>query len=184
MTTKLNTFILIIVAFLTVYLESAFSPLRDWVGVQPDLLPSLMVYIGLTSTLSNLAAVAIAAGLWYDSLSANPLGVTMLPLFLIGFVLRNYQGLILRNQHYAQWILGGIASGVAPVLTLVLLWMHGRQPLVSWFSIWQWTVMIVVGAAATPLWFLGLDRLTRALNYGAVDETSFRADRQIKRGRY
>ena len=181
---KLNTLILLTVAFTMVFAQSAFSPLRNWVGVQPDLLPSFMVYVGLTTPLTHLAVVSVAAGLWFDSLSANPLGVTVLPLFVIGFVLRNYQGLILRNQHYAQWILGGIASGLAPLFTLVLIWMHGMQPLVTWFSVWQWLVLIIVGAVATPVWFAGLDKLLNALNYGMVEESSFRADRQIKRGRY
>ena len=70
-----------------------------------------------------------------------------------------------------------------PVLTLLLLLNADIQPLVGWFSLWQWLVVSLVGAVVTPLWFGIFDRLTRALSYRPFGETSFRPDRQIKRGR-
>jgi rod shape-determining protein MreD len=179
----LNSIILLLAAFVVVFLQSVITLFRDWVGAQPDLLPGLMVYVSLMSGLTNLTILAMAAGLWMDSLSANPMGVSVLPLFLIGYFLRNYRGLILKHQHYAQWILGGAASAAAPLLTLALLYTYNRRPLIGWFSLWQWFVMIVIGAAFTPVWFALFDRLFGALNYRAVEETSFRSDRQIKRGR-
>jgi hypothetical protein len=57
------------------------------------------------------------------------------------------------------------------------------KPLLGWFSIWQWLVMAVGGALATPVWFWIFDRLLFALSYRPVNETSFRPDREIKRGR-
>ena len=39
------------------------------------------------------------------------------------------------------------------------------------------------GALFTPLFFLLFDRLNRALNYAPNSQTSFRQDREIKRGR-
>jgi hypothetical protein len=68
-------------------------------------------------------------------------------------------------------------------VTLALLTNLDVKPLVGWFSIWQWVVMAVGGALATPVWFWVFDRLLLALTYRPVNETSFRPDREIKRGR-
>jgi hypothetical protein len=83
----------------------------------------------------------------------------------------------------AQLVLGFSASAFAPVVTLLLLLNTDKQPLVSWFSIWQWLLMTALGGLACPLWFWVFDKLNFALSYKALNETSFRSDRQIKRGR-
>jgi cell shape-determining protein MreD len=177
------TVILLAVAFLAVYAESSFNELRRVIGVQIDLLPSLMVYAGLSYGLGVVVVLAVCGGLWFDSLSANPLGVSVLPLFLAGFAIQHYRGLILRDQIFAQWVLGLVTSAMIPVLTVVLLINLNTRPLVSWFSLWQWFVMAMVGGAITPLWFALFDRIHAALVYRPVGDTSFRTDREIKRGR-
>jgi hypothetical protein len=125
----------------------------------------------------------VRGGLWIDSLSANPLGISLLPLFLAGLFIQRSRDLVLRQQPFAQFVLGAAASAAVPVMTLLLLLNIGAEPLVSWFSLWQWVVMSLVGGAITPAWFLVFDRIAEALNYRALGETSFRADREIKRGR-
>jgi cell shape-determining protein MreD len=179
----LHTFLVLAVAFLAVFLQATFNGLRNLLGAQIDLLPSLVVYTALSSGLTTLGLVAVCAGLWFDSLSANPLGISVLPLFFIGFLIQRYRGLILRDQLYAQWVLGLGASAAAPVLTLLLLLNTETRPLIGWFSLWQWLVMAATGAAVTPLWFQFFDRLTQALSYRPLGESSFRPDREIKRGR-
>jgi len=46
-----------------------------------------------------------------------------------------------------------------------------------------WVVMAAAGTAATPLFFRLFDRIYGSLNYPQFSETSFRPDREIKRGR-
>ncbi len=179
----LNTILLLTVAFLAVFLEATISGLRHLFGVQVDLLPSLIVYASLSTGLVTVALLSMCGGLWFDSLSANPLGISVLPLFFIGFVIQTYRGLILREEAFAQLVLGLAASAGAPALTLLLLLNAETQPLIGWLSIWQWLVMSLVGAAVTPFWFRFFDRLTHALSYRPLGQTSFRPDRQIKRGR-
>ncbi len=61
---------------------------------------------------------------------------------------------------------------------------HGHSTLVgSWFSLWQWIAMSIVGGAVTPLWFFVFNRIGDTFNYRPWGESSFRPDRQIKRGR-
>ena len=178
-----NTISILFVAFLVVFIQASFNGFRALTGAQVDLLPSLMVYTSLSSGLLTLTLLAIVGGVLFDSMSANPLGVTILPLFLIGFVIKRYRGLILRDQLYAQLVLGFGASAAAPLLTVLILLNLDPKPLLSWFSLWQWLVMTVVGGAVTPLWFSVFDRINNALNYRRLDETTFRSDREIKRGR-
>lgn len=179
----LHDILILTTAFVLVFLEATFGLLRDAFGVQIDLLPSLMVYTSLTGGVTSLTLLAVAGGLWYDSLSANPLGVSVLPLFLIGFMIQKYRGLILREQAFAQVMLGGGASLAAPLISLGLMLNMGLHPLLGWFTLWQLFVMTVAGALMTPLWFLVFDWLLLALSYQPLNQTSFRPDREIKRGR-
>jgi low affinity Fe/Cu permease len=80
-------------------------------------------------------------------------------------------------------VLGLLASAIAPVLAVMILLTLGKSPLLGWGSLWQWTVMSAGGAAATPIVFLLFGWFNRALGYQRVVETSFRADREIRRGR-
>jgi hypothetical protein len=65
----------------------------------------------------------------------------------------------------------------------LLLLTAGKQPLLGWGSLWQWLVMTAGGAAATPLVFALFHWCDRALGYQPRTETSFRSDREIRRGR-
>jgi hypothetical protein len=91
--------------------------------------------------------------------------------------------LILRDQLFAQFVLGLAASAIVPVLTVLLMLTKGQVPMLGWGSIWQWIVMSLGGAIATPIWFQLFGLFDRSLNYRRATETSFRPDREIRRGR-
>lgn len=179
----INTIAILIVAYLLVWLQATFSDLRYVVGAQIDLLPSLIVYVALSSGMVGLTIVCVCAGLWFDSLSANPLGVSLLPLFLVGLLIQRNRDFILRDQTYAQMVIGFAASAAVPFLTVLLLLNLDERPLLGWFSLWQWIVLSAAGALMTPLWFHLFNRIGHALNYRPLGEVSFRPDREIKRGR-
>jgi cell shape-determining protein MreD len=121
--------------------------------------------------------------LWLDSLSANTLGISVLPLFMVGLIIQRYRGLILKDQRFAQMVIGASASAAVPVMTLVLLLNTERQPLVGWISLWQLVVMSIAGGIMTPVWFRLFGWLGDKFIYRSLGETSFRPDREIKRGR-
>ncbi len=181
---RLNSTLVLLLAFLAVFAQSTFSGLRHLLHAQIDLLPALLVFASLRLGLTALTALAVLGGLCFDALSANPLGVTVLPLFLTGFVLQHNRELILRDQAYAQFVLGALVSALVPVLTLLLLLSLGETPLLGWGSLWQWLVMAAAGGARSPLIFRLFDWLDRWFAYRPVVETTFRLDREIKRGRF
>ena len=179
----LNTAFVLGAAFLAVFGEAAFNSVRFLAGAQIDLLPPLMVYAALCTGLTTVTLLALCGGLWLDSLSANPLGVTVLPLFAIGLAIHLQRDLILRDQTFARLVLGLGASAAAPVLTLLLLLSLGQAPLLGWGTLWQLIVMSVGGAVATPICFELFGWLQRTLVHHHATESSFRPDRQIRRGR-
>jgi rod shape-determining protein MreD len=179
----LNSILVLLVAFLAVFCEAAFSGFRNLFGAQVDLLPALMVYAALSSGLTTISLLAVLGGLFFDSLSSNPLGISVLPLFLVGLAIYTQHELILRDQLFAQVVLGLSASAIVPAATLLLLLTGGHAPQLSWVSLWQWLVMSVGGAIATPALFLLFDWFDRAFSYRRATETSFRPDREIRRSR-
>jgi rod shape-determining protein MreD len=179
----LNSILILLVAFLAVFCESAFNGFRNLFGAQVDLLPALVVYAALSAGLTTITLVSVLGGLFFDSLSANPLGITILPLFVVGFAIYTQRDLILRDQLFAQSVLGLSASAFVPAATLLLLLTAGRAPSISWVSVWQWVVMSVGGMIATPALFWLFDRFDRAFSYRSATEMSFRPDREIRRGR-
>lgn len=178
-----NSILILVAAFLAVFGEAAFQLPRHLFGAQVDLLPALMVYAALNTEIATVALLAILGGLCLDSLSANPLGVSILPLFAVGFPVCVKRDLILRELPFAQFVLGAIASAAVPALTVLILLSGGREPLLGWGSLWQWLVMTAGGAVATPFTFALFDWCNHALGYQPRIETSFRPDREILRGK-
>lgn len=179
----LMTVFILAVAFVAVFLEAACDLPRHWLGAQIDLLPVLMVYTSLTQGLTAIVLLACCGGLWYDSLSLNPLGLSILPLLLIGVLIYETRDLLLRRNFFAQVVLGVMAGATQPLVSLFLLLNLGKAPLLGWFSLWQWVVMAAGGGVLTPLCFELFERLRRAFAYQPATAESFRADREIKRGK-
>ena len=178
-----HAIMVLLVAFLAVFCEAALPGFRRVLGAQVDLLPALMVYAALNTGLSVVVMLAVGGGLIFDSLSANPLGVSILPLFAVGFLISLRRDLILRDQWFAQFVLGVAASASAPALTVLLLLTSGQGPMLGWGSIWQWIVMSAGGGMATPVLFAFFGWINRVFGYQRIVETSFRPDREIRRGR-
>ncbi len=180
-----TTFCLAVTTYLIVFFEASFQGIRNLTGAQIDLLPSLMVYVALARGPKAVVLFSLFGGLLFDSVSVNPLGISVISLLLIGFGICQSRELILKDQQFAQITLGIGASGLAPLFTLLLLLLLGHQPLVGWFSLWQWIIGMVVGGILTPVWFIILGRLHKALTHPSdSDSSAFRPDREIKRGKH
>ncbi|MSU63988.1 MAG: hypothetical protein EXS31_16620 [Pedosphaera sp.] len=175
--------ILFVTAYLTVFLTAKMGGIISFLGTQIDLLPALIVYAGLTTSPIVIAGLAIWCGLLFDTLSANPLGITIHPLLVIGLAVHHRKELILRDQAYAQFILGAAASAASPLITALLLIATDHRPLIGWGSIWQLMIQTLAGGCCAPLCFQFFDRIHKAFNYQPAPESSFRQDREIKRGR-
>ncbi len=172
-------------AYVSIFLEALpGTGLRSFLGVQLDVLPSLMAYTAMAQGPFPVAALSVLAGLGFDSVSANPLGITVLPLLSIGLLVHLGRDFILADQVFAQIGVGAMASALAPVLTVISLLGAGDQPLAGWGSLWQWLVMAVAGGLLTPIWFKLFGRIGTLFSYPVLAETSFQPDHEMKRGRF
>lgn len=181
--TWLPSLALFLVAWLGVFAQTQFLPLTQGLGAPVNILPALIVYASLTSPSGVMAALTVFAALGLDSLAAHPFGVSLLPLFAVGFALQLRRHLILRDQTYAQFWLG-LAGGLAvPLLTWALLRMGSRPLIEGPFLLWQWLVSGLLNGLLCPALFRLFDAVRRTFEYQPVISSSFRPDREIKRGR-
>ena len=181
---RLEIISILLTAWLAVGFEISFDGFRHWFGAQVSLLPALMVHAALSSSLSSVALLAIVGGLAHDSFSANPLGVTTLALAFTGTLLHLKRDLVLRDQIYAQVLMGFLASSLVPAcVVLALMNTHNPVPLTGRL-LGQWLVMAIGGAVATPLVFRLFAQLNRWFTYQPLPESHYRATRQIKRTRF
>lgn len=176
-------FSILFVAYVAVFSQSHFALTRHAVGAQVDALPSLLVYTGLTAGLPAVVAAAVVSGLWVDCLSANPLGLSMIPLALTGLLSHAFRGILLREDFGTQYLMGLAASAAVPLLTLGLLVVAGEEPLYGGWFAWRWLAGAAIGGGFMPLFFTAFARLDRALNYRPEPSPGFRPDREIDRGR-
>jgi len=179
----LNSILILLTAFIAVFLQCSTNLTQRVFGTQFDLLPPLMVYAGLTGGPWTVAALALCGGLWFDSLSANTPGLTVLSLLLVGQLITLRRELILRQQSYAQIALGLAAGAAVPLLSLLLLWSAGKSPVVGWGTVWQVLVLTAVSGVATPVLFKLLGFLIHNFGYRDPASPGFRPDREIRRGR-
>ncbi|MCX8090625.1 MAG: hypothetical protein N3I86_06760 [Verrucomicrobiae bacterium] len=176
--------LLLLAALLAVFWQAASPWPARWLQARVDLLPALMVYAALATGWPTMALLALVGGLGFDALSANPPGVSTLALLVVGAGIHARRELILRDQPFAQFVLGCLAGALTPLLAVVLLLSMGRAPLLGWVSLWQWLVLTLASGLSAPVTFLVFDWCERALVGRHVSETSFRPDREIRRGRY
>ena len=84
---KFNKMLLLLLGvYFLIFLQSHWQEPRRWLGFQPDFTPALMVFVGLTMGAGYVSTIALMSGLWLDSLSANPFGMSIFPLFLVGWI--------------------------------------------------------------------------------------------------
>ncbi len=176
--------LLLLMAFLAVFVQAAWELPRRWLGGPISLLPPLVVVAALRLDLAAVAALAFCGGLWQDALSANPLGSSLLPLYLAGWGVWRQREVLLRELDYAQLVLGGAVSLAVPVLTLLVVMTKGARPPLGWHTLWQLVVLTVTGGVVTPVLFRIFARQERFFIHPVVATPVFRPDREIKRGRY
>ena len=133
MTFKISKMLLLILgAYALTFLQSHWHGPRLWLGFQPDLTPALLVFVGMTMGAGYVSSLALVSGLWLDSLSANPFGISVFPLFFIGWIVFCIREKIMIREFMAQLYLGVIASLIVFLLQLILLRMLAFSPMIGW----------------------------------------------------
>ncbi len=197
---------ILLTVLLLAFGQAALPGFREITSVQPDLLPAVMVYVALHAGLPMTTAAALLGGLAFDSLSAGPLGLSVVPLIAVGVFLHLRRELLLRDSAWAQALLGAGAALVTSMGSLILL--LGLWPLLSGAAeasgpwperlgsltsppivgpglLWQWLVTAAAGAVGTPMVFGFFRWVDTTFQYQPVPKSGYRTDRdrEISRGR-
>jgi rod shape-determining protein MreD len=183
-TNGVTLLVFLITGYVIIFAQARFTFFRDFFGAQADLLPGMIVFAAIAFRLETVMMCAVIFGLLLDSFSLNALGISVVTLGAIGFAASRFRELLLSEQFTTHWVLGLIASGVAPLISYILLRLSGMNPLIGAGSAWHWTIMTAGGGLVTPLWFKIFSRLDEALRFKEIPESTVRPDRQIARGRH
>lgn len=177
------TFTILLTALVGIFLESACQISRNLTGAQIDPLPALMIVTALRAPVFAITALAIMGSLWQSSLSSDPLGISMLPLFALGMLVHlNIKG-ISHHQIGSRFALGAIAGALIPILTLCLLLLSGQKPMIGLYSLWQWAVGIIgngLFALGFFPWLKWLDRTMEEQPFGIPFDTATKIIRSPK----
>ena len=176
--------VLLMGGYLLIFLQSHLDWSRLWLGFQPDLTPALLVCVGLRMGAGHISTTAVLSGLWLDSLSANPLGVSILPLFAAGWVVYCFRKKILGGEFVAQFYLGTTAGLIVPLMQIGLLKMTGATPLLGWeMGLWALINALFCGAAV-PLFDDLAKRFVGWFSHPVYDPNRWpNENRQIVRGK-
>lgn len=170
-------------AWLAVAFEISFPGFRQLLGFQISLLPALMVYVALSSSVPRILQLALFGGVAIDAFSANPLGISSLALAATGMLLHHNRDLVLRDQAYAQVAMGLLATALVPALVVLALTNTQHPVGLTWRLVGQWLGAALAGGICTPFVFRWFALLNRWFSYQALPESHFRDTRQIKRTR-
>ena len=157
------TLTILLTALTSIYAASAWHLPRQLTGVQLDPLPALMLVVALRAPISAVTALAIGGSLLQSALSSGPVGASLVPLYALGLVIHLNAHSLSQYHIGPRFALGAIAGGVVPALTLVLLVLSGHEPLIGWFTLWQWSVGILGSGIFAVLFFPLLEWLDRSV---------------------
>lgn len=180
----LPVYLLFLVLWMSIFGQSQFPSIRSLLGIPLNLIPALIVYAAISHNLAVTTGFTLFAGLALDSLSGSPLGVSVPPFFVLGFLLNTQQAILLRDQRYAQMWLGAGGAAAVHLATAGILQLSARAPALSWALLWHTFLLAVFNGLVCPLIFRLFDHLQKLFEYQPVQLSTFRTDREIKRGRY
>ena len=177
------TFTILLTALAVIFFETSCQTPRNITGAQIDPLPALMVVTALRGPILAITTLSIMGSLWQSSLSSDPLGVGMLPLFALGMLIHLNAKSISHHHLSSRFTLGAIAGALAPALTLCLLLLSDHQPMIGFYSLWQWSVGII-GNGLLALgffpWLKWLDHTMEEQPFAAPYDTSTKIVRSPK----
>jgi rod shape-determining protein MreD len=171
-------------ALLAVFVTAAWGLPRVWLGSPLSVLPPVLICAAFQEEGSSWQWVAVAGGLARDALSLDPLGASILPLYVTGWLLNANRELLLSELVFAQAVLGLAVGAAVPLLTLGFVIASGDGPVLGGRLLWQWVVLTLSGGLLTPLMFRVWQRLEGWFAHPVIQTTSFREDREILRGKY
>ncbi len=154
---------LLVITLLALYATNAFDWPQRISGTRIDPLPALMVCAALRAPVLALTLLAVLGSLWQSSLSADPPGLSMIPLFAVGVIVSLNRRAIHTRLWSARFAVAAGAGALVPCINLGTLVLLGREPLFGWSSLWQLAVMSLASGLLALFFFPMLNWLDKAV---------------------
>tara|TARA_Y100000588_G_scaffold383461_1_gene472833 strand:+ start:112 stop:669 length:558 start_codon:yes stop_codon:yes gene_type:complete len=135
-----------------------------------DPLPVLIMVAAFRCPISTIGIMAVFGSLVQNSLSSTPVGTNILPLYFLGLIIHINRLNFAPNRTGTRFTLGAASGAFAPLICLGILLVTGHQPLIGWFSFWQWIAGAIISGLLALLFF----PLTEWLD-NSVEEQPFSA---------
>ena len=135
-----STLTILLIALISIYVASAWNLPRQLFGAQLDPLPALMLVVALRSPISTIGMLSVFGSFAQSALSSNPFGLSLIPLYLFGFIVHLYSRSLYHHHSGSRLALGAAAGALIPIMSLGLLLVANKEPLFGWFTLWQWAI--------------------------------------------
>ena len=171
---------LLVIALLALYLANTLEWPQRITGTRINPLPALIVCAAMRAPVVALTLLAVLGSLWQTSLSADPPGISMIPLFVVGVAVSLNRRAIHTRLWGARFAVAAAAGALVPLVTVGFLMLLGRQPLLGWFSFWQLAVMSLTSGLLALIFFPLLEWLDQAVEdqpFAAPYDTTTRINR-------
>jgi rod shape-determining protein MreD len=163
-----------LVVLVAVVLQLSFFSYLSFIGTTPDIMPLVVISLGLLGGALVGAVCGFATGLVLDSALLQTLGVSSLTLLTVGYLAGRYrEGTEISNSLVPPLLIGGLTMAAAAGFAAIQL-MLGVETPVSLLVLREIVVQgLLAGLLAIPLYPL----IRRALRPAIVDEFDVRRAR-------
>ena len=165
---------LALIIVLTVLLEISFFSYLSFFGTTPDIVPLVVVALGLLGGAMVGAVCGFAAGLLLDSVLLQTLGVSALVLLSVGFLAGRYrEGSEISNSLTPLLLAGALTLCAAAGFAAIQLMLGVRTPV----SLLVLREIFIKGLLAVVLAIPIYPLIRRALRSAIIDDTAARRAR-------
>jgi rod shape-determining protein MreD len=163
-----------LVVLVAVVLQLSFFSYLSFLGTAPDIMPLVVISLGLLGGALVGAVCGFATGLVLDSALLETLGVSSLTLLTVGYLAGRYrEGTEISNSLVPPLLIGGLTMAAAAGFAAIQLMLGVGTP-VSLLVLREIVVQgLLAGLLAIPLYPL----IRRALRPAIVDELEARRAR-------
>jgi rod shape-determining protein MreD len=166
------TFILMILLLMAGAILQTLSPAYAILGqVKIPIILSFVIYYALNRNTNTMLIAALLAGIIQDSLSLSPLGYSSAIFIIVGWLISQYQGIVMADSFMTSVIFGAIAGTAVTLMHALLLAHGGLINIIPFLLLLRMLGSGFLCALITPLVFL----LTKTLDQ-AVGNINTRGD--------
>lgn len=161
---KMTALILIVAVYFALVIQTTLPPLGLMGGTKYFLIPSILAYASLSCSFNTLIVVVLVGGLLHDGLTQNPLGMSVIPLFICGLTLQGMRKYFFRGRFITHMMMG-VALGFAVALMqyLVESWHRSGGIRINSEILMRIYGTAMINLIVAPFFFKIMDTLCRTI---------------------